>query len=190
MQLNFLSASSEYFLVNNGLVGNKTTSKIDKIGAELHNKTDVSLFAIVDTTIGNKTVQEYINSYLKKPNDKYVVLLIITEDHIADIVYYPSELSKKFNKKKILSPFSFSGTILPILGDKKRGSDKYSAAILNGYADLSDQIAKSFDIELDNSFGNSNRNVLNVVRIFVYGFLVVAILIYLTRRMKSLYAKK
>ncbi|MCH5336785.1 MAG: hypothetical protein J1D99_05135, partial [Campylobacter sp.] len=88
-----------------------------------------------------------------------------------------------FDKEAVLSPYPGTGTILPILTSHK-GQDIYNAAILNGYADIADRLAKYFGIDLENSIGNSNRDTINILRILIYGFICFALLYYAQRRMK------
>ncbi|MDR0468297.1 MAG: TPM domain-containing protein [Campylobacteraceae bacterium] len=185
-------ANAQSFVFNNkdidgtNLISDKTVQKIDEIGQELYNKTKISAYAIIDNSTGNLSTKEYIDSYVKDFDTPYTLLLIITEDKIVSILHSPEELSERFNKKRILSVSpQFGGTIKPILSDKKGGNDKYSAALLNGYADLTDQIAKSYNIKLENSIGSTNRSMLDFFRFSIYGFLIVVITIYMIRRIKA-----
>ena len=73
---------------------------------------------------------------------------------------------------------------MPILASNK-GKDIYNAAILNGYADITERIARYFNIKLENSIGNANRDTLNVLRIGIYGFLCIAALYYVQRKVKK-----
>lgn len=173
------------------LVGEKAAQKINEIGQELHNKTKINVYAIIDTTIGNLSIQDYIDVHVKNFEFPYVLLIIISEDKIIDILDSGEDISKRFDKKKILSPFPlFGGTVLPLLADKKKDNDKYSAALLNGYADLTDQIAKSYNVKLESSIGNTNKTTLNFFRFLIYGFIVVVIIVYIQRRMRIKNAKE
>ncbi|MFV0482047.1 MAG: hypothetical protein ACK5LP_08685 [Campylobacteraceae bacterium] len=184
-----LIANDDFVLENTLPINEKVYTKINEMGKELKEKSGVSVYAIAGKSIGNQSIKEYIDEKTKELQNPYAVLLIVLDEHIVDILN-SQELDKKFNKKNILSPFPFTGgSVLPLLGDKRKDHDKYSAAMLNGYADLSEQIAKSYDIKLDSAIGNANRNVLNTLRFFIYGFLVVCIGIYIYRRVKYKNAK-
>lgn len=187
----FANNQNDYIINNDNIIGERVVSKINEIGQELYNKTNTKVYALVDTTTENLSIQDYISLHTKDFKTPYILLLIITEDKIIDILNEPKELLEHFNKKAILSPYAiFGGTILPLLSDRKKDNDKYSAALLNGYADLTDQIAKSYNVELESSIGNANKNTLNFIRILVYGFLVAALIIYAIRRIKNKNAKK
>ncbi len=60
-----------------------------------------------------------------------------------------------------------------------------SAALLNGYADLSERIAKSKNIELENALGNTNRDLISFLNISIFGFLFMVIGRYLYRKGKK-----
>jgi hypothetical protein len=92
-----------------------------------------------------------------------------------------------FDKDAVLSPYPWTGTILPLLTTKK-GSDNYTAGMLNGYADIVEQIASAQDITLENAIGSTNKNTLNIVRIIVYATLAWAILLGFYRRRKYKHA--
>ena len=71
----------------------------------------------------------------------------------------------------------------------KKDADNYTAAMLNGYADIVEQIADSKGILLDEAIGSSNRNVINILRLIVYGTVVWAIGYVIYRRRRSKNAK-
>ncbi len=86
------------------------------------------------------------------------------------------------DKEAVLSPYPGTGSILPILATNK--GDIYNAAILNGYADIVDRVAKSLGLQLEHSIGNANRDTINILRILIYGFICFALLYYAQRRIK------
>ena len=63
--------------------------------------------------------------------------------------------------------------------------DKYNVAILNGYADIVEQIAKSKNIELKSAIGSTNKSLIHYLRYGIYGFLLFVILGYFYQKRKS-----
>lgn len=184
-----LSAQNVFFLPSNSHdIGDKAIIKINQMGEELYNKTKVAVYAVSGKSIDNKSASIFVEETTKNLIKPYIVLILITEDNILDIVNSNS-LNDKFKKKEILSPFSFSGSIIPLLAEKKN-NDKYSAALLNGYADIVEQVAKSYNITLDSAIGSANKITLNVVRLIFYGTLIFAISFYIYRKVKFIYGKK
>ena len=60
-----------------------------------------------------------------------------------------------------------------------------SPALLNGYADLVEQIAASRKIVLESSIGSSNKTTISVVKNLIYGFVGVLVVLMLIRRMRK-----
>ena len=58
-------------------------------------------------------------------------------------------------------------------------------ALLNGYADIVDQIAAYRKITLESSIGSANKDTLNIIKLLVYGFVAVLVILMLIRRMKE-----
>ena len=82
-------------------------------------------------------------------------------------------------KNDVLSPFP-GGPIIPILAAQdKNGLDaKYSAAALNGVADIADSIAKSRNVILESNIGSDSKTFMQILRAVFYGTIVVALFIY------------
>jgi len=89
---------------------------------------------------------------------------------------------KSFDKEAVLSPFS--GTIIPLLVAKNKKDDKYTAALFNGYADIADQVADSYNVELASSIGNTNRNIINLLRFVIYTSILIALAVYIVKKIK------
>jgi len=127
----------------------------------------------------------------------------------VDVVCNPASLYKDFNKAQVLSPFptfvaalymaalygnweekkfimnNYGGTIIPILAQKTKGEatvKKYSVALFNGYADISEQVAASYSVTLENAVGNSNIITRNILRIIFYGIILMALSYYIYSR--------
>jgi hypothetical protein len=72
----------------------------------------------------------------------------------------------------------------------KKDYDNFTAAILNGFADLTEQIAASYGITLKSAIGSSNRSTMDWVRFVVYGMFALAFLFFIYKKVKYRYAKK
>lgn len=165
-------------VLNENVLNDKVVKEINLIGKELYDKTGI----FVGVAIAEQTPFEdlfKLQEQLIKPN----VLLILSKiSHKVDIIGTKDSLLF-FDKNKVLSPYSGTGTILPILTSSK-GKDVFNAAVLNGYADICDKIAKYFNLELENSIGNANRDTINILRILIYGFICFSLLYFVQRKMK------
>jgi len=164
----------------------KFTSQVESIGQELYDKTGISLYMINIKPIKDEILiktEQRISENLKEPFVLLSLSLGETEQGKVDI-YANDEMLAAFDKNQVLSPYPWSGTIIPILTSKIKGDprEKYGAAMLNGYADIAEQIAASYGIELDSALGNSNKNTINVFRALFYGILISAFSYWLYRK--------
>lgn len=159
----------------------EVSAKIAQISSELKEKTGVNTLVIATNDLGKTSPNELVSSLNLAP--PYAVLLLSKAVRAKDGSIHPlvdiiasDEALKLFDKAQILSPFPERGTILPILTSNK-GKDIYNAALLNGYADLAEQIASSKGVKLQSGIGSANKHTLNFLRYLIYGFLVVAVVI-------------
>jgi len=150
--------------------------EVNILGNELFNKTGISVYMIVYSKTGDKHLVELERELLAQLPENSVVLGFTDAEKKVDIQAHESVL-KLFDRDQILSPYPWTGTILPILGEKVKGDPrkKYAVALFNGYADIVEQIAESKEIELSNAVGSSNKFVINILRLFFYGTILIAL---------------
>lgn len=168
-----LNPHPQFVLLNEGVLNDKVTQKLSQMGSELYQKTGIFV-AIAASSQKSLEELEALKNSLKAP---YTLLVLSTKSHKVNILN-SNEVDKFFNKEEVLEH-----SVYPILGNAK-ASDIYNASMLNGYADIVETIAKYFNISLESSIGNANRDVLNILRILFYGFICFALLFYFTRRSK------
>ncbi len=176
-------ASAEYVLVNDNIINDKVVQKIESLGSELYDNSGIGVYISLPASLEKKSISKYENelaSTLKKP---YVLLTLAKNEEQVDIVFSEG-LEDNFDKDAILSPFPWSGTIIPILAVKKE-NDKYNAAALNGYADIVEQIAASKGVVLKGALGNVNRDIYHYLKIGIYGFLLVLFARYFYRKVST-----
>lgn len=170
-------------LQNDDVIGKRVVDKVEIMGKELRDRTGVNTYIAVTKTFDGKSIKSYENKFLDKMQKPFILLALASENHQVDI-FASEDMLKRFDKDAVLSPYPWSGTIIPIL-TRKKGDDKYSAAILNGYADIVDQVADSYDVKLDSSIGNANKTVIGVIRFIFYGFIIAIIVIVLYYKRKK-----
>jgi hypothetical protein len=99
-------------------------------------------------------------------------------------VYTSPGLEKEFDREALLSPLPWKGTIIPLLTSKKKEVG-VSPALLNGYAELVEEIAQYRKIELESAIGSANKTTINLVRVLLYSFMAIVIVLIIYRRIKS-----
>jgi len=170
----------EIVLVNQNILSPAVSEKIAVLGQELASKSDVFAGVAVYESLDGKTLKEAAAQLNLTP--PYALLMLAKAEHKVEIFADPQTL-KLFDKEKILSPYPSSGSILPILASKN-GKDIFNAAVLNGYADLAEQIAASKGVSLQNAVGSQNRRTLDAFRIFIYGSIALVICAAIFRKFR------
>jgi len=103
--------------------------------------------------------------------------LILTSIEDMHINLFQSEnLKEIISKDDILDDY-----IIPLLASKDKNTlfAKVSAAMLNGYAAVSDTIAESRNIKLDSSIGSQGIVSSTIWRVFMYTLIVTGLLAYI-----------
>ncbi len=175
----YLFAKSDLILCNdNGIVNNRAIGEIAKLGDELRAKSGISVYLCVEKSIKNKKIKDFEKSLIPKMRKPYILLAMAVNNQKVDI--QTSAYTKKLiDVDSVLSPFN--GTIIPILTTRKN-KDKYSAAMLNGYADITDRVAGNLNIKLKSSIGNTNRILVDILRIIVYGSFLYFTVMYIRKK--------
>ena len=203
------------FLYRDDVVHNsKFADEIEHVGQELYDKTGISLYLVMVRDLdNNQSIADFEKALGTELDEPYVLLTFVELRKEVEIFARPSLLYKDFNKKQVLSPnatfadalvtavmfgrswdnykemlSNYGGTILPVLGEKTKGNDtlkKYSVAMYNGYADVSDQIAASKGVKLSSSAGNGGRIFLDMFRLVFYGTILFALIIYIRNKIRK-----
>ena len=173
-----LALGTNFVINNDEILSQKVSVKLNEIGSELYAKSDINL--VVGVYKDGELEALFKEQNLSSP---YAFLLLIKDKKKVEI-FADTNTSKLFNKEQILSVNPESGTIIPILVSKN-GKDIYNAAILNGYADIAEQIASSLNFQLESSVGNSNKTTLNFLRFFIYGLVAFFIIVIFYKKVKN-----
>jgi len=178
-----ITLQAKKFVYNDGVILNKTEVKIEEMANELYKKTGVSAYLLTKKKLDGKSIVEYEKDFAKKLKPPYAILSIVLNEQKVDI-YNSRDLDNSFNKERILSPYPWEGSIIPLLTLKKKYVS-VSAAMLNGYADMVERIAKSKDIELKSGIGSTNRDIYFSIQLSIFLFLFAVIGWYFIRRLKK-----
>lgn len=173
-----LALGANFVINNDEILSQKVSIKLNEIGSELYTKSGINL--VVGVYKDGELEALFKEQNLSSP---YAFLLLIKDKKKVEI-FADANTSKLFNKEQILSVNPESGTMIPILVSKN-GKDVYNAAILNGYADIAEQIASSLNLQLESSVGNSNKTTLNFLRFFIYGLVAFFIIVIFYKKVKN-----
>lgn len=171
-------------VINQNIIKKDTADKIAQLSQELYSKTGISIVThLVEQTNGG--ILEYeknISSSLKTP---YVLVVLSAKEQKVDMVV-SDDLKSIVDKNDILNTY-----MIPLLAalDKNSPEAKYSAAVLNGVAEIADEAAKSKNIELESSIGSGSRDFMQGLRVFFYGTIIFAVGFYIYGAFKRRRAK-
>ena len=187
--LSFLKAN--YFLVDDVIRVKEFDEKIYKLGAEVAQKTGWNIYMLATNDIGSQKLVDFQKRYATQFKEPYIVYALALkqgsveqgklDERTGKVGIYGSQgYRDKIDRDKIL------GNLYDLLGTKVRTDprNKYIQVLFNGYADIADDIADSYGVELENSPGNTNRIVINLLRILFYGMIVGAFVIYFYQKYK------
>lgn len=200
------------YLYKDDVVNNpKFTEKIEYLGADLYEKTGISLRLVMIRDLPDELgMIEYEKKIIQEFDEPTIILTFAELNSQIDIFVSDSSLYKHFDRAQVLSPVASTaqavgiaiffadswdnflalasdsgGTILPLLGAKAKGEQivgKYSAAMYNGYVDIAGQVAESKDVQLEQGNGRGGNYVLLTVKVLFYGVILMGILMYIRKK--------
>ena len=176
---------SNFIYEGDHIINDKTITKMKEIGDELYKKTGVTIALVTKKHLSKDSFLEIKNRYLKELKAPYVLWIFSKtymdrKDFGINKMFNSPDLDGKFDKNSLFSPFRGSFTKLIVI--KKSKSDPTSAAFLNGYADLTDMLAKSYGVTLKSSLGNESKNFMTVFRIIFYLIILYFVWLYIKTR--------
>lgn len=187
------SASAQNFILNgdNYIIDERLKVKLTEIASELKSKTKINIHIYVKSSFGipkEKTIREKIQiikqneqKLIKTLDKPYAVLMLSLEDTYSNVLM-TKDLEEILDKDEILDDY-----VIPVLASKDKNQlySKASAAILNGYSQMAEVIAKSQGIEkLDSNIETSGKTFGTIWKIFMYTLVVGSILLYTYAVMK------
>lgn len=165
------------------LLDERAIVKMEEMGDELFKKTGVNVFLIAKNSGDGKEIVSFEKEFAQTLAEPFVLLTLFLEEKKIDI-YASKELEKAFDKEVLLSPLPWKGMIIPLLTNKKKEVG-ITPALLNGYAELVEQIAASRNVVLESSIGNANKTTISLVKVLIYGFIGGLLLFVFIRRMRK-----
>ena len=190
-----------YIINHSGLIDNRAYEKINTIGKEVLEKINVEIYLDVKGNNGidlnqnikqriplmNNIEKKMIESIKKITKHKFIILTIALDQQYANILFSNNELKKIIDRDDILD-----GYVIPLLvaKDKNTLKSKVSAAVLNGYAQIGDVLAKNKNIELKSSIGSEGKITASIWKVFIYTLVTIGLGAYVIVIMRERKYKK
>ena len=201
---------AEYLYKDEIIHNPKFNTQIEELGSTLYKKTGIALRLVMLRELpGDMNIVTYEKELLKTFKEPTILMTFSEMNKEVDILANEPSLYKYFDKEQVLSPVASEvqaflmavtyaknwedfkkimthsdGTILPLLGSKTKKHEmlgKYSGAMFNGYLDVAQQIAAHKNVTLEHGFDSTNQTTLFYIKLFFYGFIIYAIIMYIRR---------
>ena len=182
---------SRFILEGKKIIDPRAIKKIDTMGSELLKKTGVSVYIYAVEHYANKKysdtkskiefIKAFENNITKGLKEPFAILTLSIDDQHINIVC-SSELKSAIDKDYILDR-----NIIPLLVSKDKNSvyAKISAAVLNGYAAITDSIAESKGLKLESSIGSEGTTFSSIWRVFMYTIISIGLFFYIYATFRS-----
>lgn len=167
-------AESHFVLLNpDGLIVPKSQVFIENLSAELKSKTGFSLYVVALDYIDAKSKTDrdlFKQQFLNLPAP-YGIIFFFKSQRKIDIVLNPP---LKIDKNEIISQY-----MVPILmQEKELTSPKISASILNGYAQLADEIALNYGAHLEQNLIVDRSGIKDYIHYLIYMVLGIILALF------------
>ena len=179
-----INIDTRFILEGKRSIDPRVIEKIDTMGSELFVKTGVSVYIYAVERYANKMhsdtkskmafIKSFENNISKDLKDPFVLLTVSVDDQHINIIY-SDELKSAIDRDNILDR-----RIIPLLISKDKNSvyAKMSAALLNGYAAITDSVAESKGLKLESSIGSEGTTFSAIWRVFMYTIILIGLLAY------------
>lgn len=185
------ASTTNYIIAHDNLIDPRAVSKINEIGNEVESKTGVKIFLFlkenygIDDSLDMKEkfekIKIYENEILKSVHAPYVLLTMsLDQTHLN--LFTSEELNTIIDKNEILNDY-----VIPLLAskDKNKLLSKVSAALLNGYAQIADEIASSKNLTLESSIGSGGKTFGTIWKVFMYFIIITGLGAYTIAVLKT-----
>ena len=179
----FLFAQNSYILNNESVIIDKAAEKIEKMCREIDEKTGVGVYTSAVKSLQGATIGQYAQTLTQDLKAPYILLAMAVNEQQIEMVMSP-EVSKYIDKDEILDEY-----IIPILVSHNKNASpeqKFSAALFNGIAETTDQIAGEHNIVFANSVGSESKNfyegIMLVIKLMLLFTVAVLVYIYLSSK--------
>lgn len=191
----FITTASAHNSILNGdnyIIDERLQIKLQEIGSELKAKTNINIYVYVKSSFGMPkeismlekitTIKEKEQLLIKTLEKPYAVLMLSLEDTYSNLLM-TEDVAKILDKDEILDDY-----VIPVLASKDKNQlySKTSAAILNGFSQMAEVIAKSHGIEkLESNIETSGKTFGTIWKVFMYTLVIGSILLYTYAVMKN-----
>ena len=157
---------SAHYLINDHLISPKAGDVIEKIGAELQQKTGIHAYVIAsnDRLEKRANLYEYVKKYEKHLSKPWVAILFLPNNKRLGILVSDPDLKKAYKDSQV------KRYAIDILGsaDSNSMQSKYDVAMVQAYSELADELAASKGVKLTQTIKNEGQWLIKIITWLVY----------------------
>lgn len=173
-----------FILTDDNLVDPRAQEKIFEIGNESKSKLNANFYIHIQENNGidikaprdvRRALMQQKDAQIVKDLEAPYAVLVIAIDQLYTNVLISDDLKESIDKDDLLDNY-----VIPLLASKDKNTlfAKTSAAVLNGYAQMADSLAKTKNITLQSSIGSEGKTAGTIWKAFMYTLVVTGIVLY------------
>jgi hypothetical protein len=172
------SLSAKY-LINDHLISPKAGDVIERIGAELQEKTGIHAYVVASNDVLEKraNLYRYAEKYRKKLREPWVALFFLPNNKRLGILVSSPEMKEWYD------PAEVKRYAIDILGSSDTNSQqsKYDVAMVQAYSELADELAARKGVKLEQTIKNEGKWLITLVTWMVYLGAILVFWVYFAR---------
>jgi hypothetical protein len=169
----FLSAQ---YLINDYIISPKAGEQIEKMGAELFQKTHVHAYVVAtaDSIARTANLYEYIKRYESKLEAPYAVLFFAPTSRRIGLLASSDTIKKMYDSNEV----KHYAIDIVSTQDSNSEQSRYDVGVVQAYSELADEIASTKGVELTTTIHDKYHWIITVIRWVVLGGALIVLWIY------------
>ena len=167
------------YLINDHLISPKAGEVIDKIGAELQEKTGIHAYVIAsnDRLPKRANLYAYVKKYAKSLSEPWVAIVFLPNNKRLGILVSDPKMKKWYRDEEVKK------YAIDILGSADSNSEqsKYDVAMVQAYSELADELAAHRGATLEHTIKNESQWLIKIITWLVYLGAILVFWVYFGR---------
>ncbi len=167
------------YLINDHLISPKAGEVIDKIGAELQEKTGIHAYVIAsnDRLPKRANLYAYVKKYAKSLSEPWVAIVFLPNNKRLGILVSDPKMKKWYRDEEVKK------YAIDILGSADSNSEqsKYDVAMVQAYSELADELAGHQGATLKYTIKNESQWLIKIITWLVYLGAILVFWVYFGR---------
>jgi hypothetical protein len=153
-------------IIKNELLKHEVEIKITQISKELLDKCSIKSYVIAtnDPFPRGYKMTDYLEKFEDSLSKPYIVFIFAPHDKRVGILSSSKELESLYDESNVKD--AAIGVVASY--DSNSLEDKYNIAVLQGFSELADQVAKSKGVAMINILPNDTKKTVDILKYIIY----------------------